>query len=184
VGKLQVETRQSAGRLLPTKSGIGSAAITLPNGLVVGALVAVNAVGDVIDPRTGRLVAGARHANGTFADLRTLLRQTETAETPRPGEHTTIGVVATNARLTKAEANRVALMADDGYARAIYPSHTEGDGDTLFALATGRWAGNVGVSVIGALAAEVTALAIVRAVNEATGVAGIPSAREVEAARK
>lgn len=185
VGKLQVETRgRKAGRLLPTKSGIGSAAITLPNGLVVGALVAVNAVGDIIDPKTGRLVAGARLADGSFADLRTLLRNAETAEAPRPGENTTIGVVATNAKLTKAEANRVALMADDGYARAIYPSHTEGDGDTLFALATGRWSGTIGVSVIGALAAEATALAIVRAVSEATGVAGIPSARELAPARK
>jgi L-aminopeptidase/D-esterase-like protein len=74
-------------------------------------------------------------------------------------------------------------MADAGYARAIYPSHTESDGDTLFALATGRWSGSVDVSIIGALAAEATALAIVRAASEATGAAGIPSAREI-AARK
>jgi L-aminopeptidase/D-esterase-like protein len=185
VGKMQVETGgRKEGRLLPTKSGIGSAAISLPSGLVVGALVAVNAVGDVIDPRTGRVVAGARHADGTFADLRTLLQKADAVEAPRPGENTTIGVVATNARLTKAEINRIALMADAGYARAIYPSHTEGDGDTLFALATGRWSGSVGVSVIGALAAEATSLAIVRAVSEATGVAGIPSAREIAPARK
>jgi L-aminopeptidase/D-esterase-like protein len=180
VGKLQVEARgRKEGRLLPTKSGIGSAAISLPNGLVVGAVVAVNAVGDIIDPRTGRLIAGARYADGTFADLRALLQHAEAAEAPRPGENTTIGVVATNARLTKAEVNRIALMADAGYARAIYPSHTEGDGDTLFALATGRWSGTVGVSIIGALAAEATSLAIVRAVSEATGVAGIPAARDL-----
>jgi L-aminopeptidase/D-esterase-like protein len=184
VGKLQVQTRgRKEDRLLPTKSGIGSAAISLPNGLVVGALVAVNAVGDVIDPRTGRLIAGARHADGTFADLRVLLQKAEAAAAPRPGENTTIGVVATNARLTKVEINRIALMADAGYARAIYPSHTESDGDTLFALATGRWSGSVDVSIIGALAAEATALAIVRAASEATGAAGIPSAREI-AARK
>ena len=124
------------------KAGIGSAALTLPNGLVVAALVAVNAVGDIIDPATGTVVAGVRGQDGRLADARALLRSGQTLARPPAGENTTIGVVATNARLTKAQANRMALMADDGYARAIYPSHTEGDGDTIFALATGRWDGD------------------------------------------
>ena len=133
-----------AGRDRSMKGGIGSAAIRLPNGLTVAALVAVNAVGDVIDPSTGQVVAGVRTADGkSLADARKLLRDGSLmkAVTPRAAENTTIAVVATNARLTKTEVNRVALMADDGLARAISPSHTIGDGDTVFALATGRWAG-------------------------------------------
>jgi L-aminopeptidase/D-esterase-like protein len=160
------------------KSGIGSAAIELPNGLVVAALVAVNAVGDVIDPDTGRIVAGAQLADGTFADARKVVRSGANFEPPRPGENTTIGIVATNARLTKTEANRMALMADDGYARAIFPSHTMGDGDTIFSLATGRWNGSADAGAIGVLAAEVVAQAVVRAATQATSVAGITAARD------
>src|SRR6185503_3699492 len=99
-------------------------------------------VGDVIDPETGAVIAGERTADGkSLLDIRRLLRTTGLARTapPRAGENTTLAVVATNARLTKTEINRVALMADDGFARAINPSHTMGDGDTVFALATGRW---------------------------------------------
>jgi L-aminopeptidase/D-esterase-like protein len=160
------------------KGGVGSAVITLPSGLAVGAIVAVNAVGDIIDPRTGRIVAGARNPDGSFADARRLLQSGASAPAPAPGQNTTIGVVATNARLTKTGANRMALMADDGYARAIYPSHTEGDGDTIFSLATGRWNGTASPTVVGALAAEAMAQAIVRAATEATSVAGIPAARD------
>jgi L-aminopeptidase/D-esterase-like protein len=167
-------------KLLPTKSGLGSAALTLPNGLVVAAVVAVNAVGDVIDPNTGRVVAGARTPDGTFADARKILRSGGPLSASRPGENTTIGVVATNARLTKAQVNRVALMADDAYARAISPSHTMGDGDTVFALATGRWIGETDVTTVGALAAEALAEAIVRAATQATGIRGIPAARDLK----
>jgi L-aminopeptidase/D-esterase-like protein len=163
----------------PMKAGIGSAAIALPSGLVVAAIVAVNAVGDIIDPATGAVVAGVRGQDGRLADARRLLRSGQATARPQPGENTTIGVVATNARLSKAEASRMALMADDGYARAIYPSHTEGDGDTIFALATGRWDGTASVTAIGALAADAMALAVVRAATEATGVAGIPAARDL-----
>jgi L-aminopeptidase/D-esterase-like protein len=163
----------------PMKGGIGSAVITLPTGLVVGAVVAVNAAGDIVDPDTGRIVAGTLRPDGSLADVRTLLRTGARIEPPVPGLNTTIGVVATNARLTKAEANRVALMADDGLARAIVPSHTTGDGDTIFALATGRWDGQANVSIVGALAADAVAQAIVRAVREATSVAGIPAARDL-----
>jgi len=167
------------GGRMPMKSGLGSAAILLPNGLIVGAIVAVNAVGDVIDPFNGAVVAGARDASGKLADARTVLRTGSQTTTPRPGENTTIGVVATNAKLTKAQASRMALMADDGLARALFPSHTLGDGDTVFALATGSWNGNADVSNVGALAADVMAEAIVRAAVMARRSGGLPAASEI-----
>ena len=164
------------------KGGLGSAAIALPNGLVVAAIVAVNAVGDVIDPATGAVVAGVRSEDGkTLADARKLLRSGALLRrpAPRPGENTTIGLVATNARLSKVDVNRLALMGDDGFARAIVPSHTVGDGDTVFALATGRWTGDASLTVLGAMAAEAMAEAIVRAVSHAETLGGVPSAREL-----
>jgi L-aminopeptidase/D-esterase-like protein len=142
--------------------------------------VAVNAVGDIIDPETGRVVAGARTVDGKLADARLLIRTGATAGKTLPGQNTTIGVVATNARLTKPQVNRMALMAEDGLARAIYPSHTLGDGDTVFSLATGRWTGMADITLIGALAADVMARAIVRAATQATSVAGIPAARDLK----
>ena len=171
-----------AGPARSMKGGIGSAAVRLPNGLVVGALAAVNSVGDIVDPSTGRVVAGARTADGkSLADARKLLLEGALlkAPAPRAAENTTIAVVATNARLTKTEINRVALMADDGLARAVSPAHTIGDGDTVFALATGRWTGVADPSIVGALAAEVLAEAIVRAAAEARGLGGLPSARDL-----
>ena len=162
------------------KAGIGSASIKMPSGLIVAALVAVNAVGDIIDPSTGAVVAGVRNADGTLADARKLLRSGAIADRARPAENTTIGVVATNAKLTKAQAARMALMADDGYARAIAPSHTNGDGDTIFSLATGRWDGAADITLVGFLAAEVVADAVVRAATQATGVAGIPAVRDLK----
>jgi L-aminopeptidase/D-esterase-like protein len=164
------------------KAGVGSASITLPNGLIVAAIVAVNAVGDIVDPSTGRIVAGVRGEDGkSLADVRTLLRSGALLKRPpaRPGENTTIGLVATNARLSKVDVNRVAMMADDGFARAIQPSHTVGDGDTVFALATGRWDGEVTATMVGALAQEVMADAIVRAATQAASSHGVPSAREL-----
>jgi L-aminopeptidase/D-esterase-like protein len=162
------------------KSGLGTASVTLPNGLVVAAIVAVNAVGDIIDPATGKVVAGVRNPDNTFADARTILRSGANAQRPRAGENTTIGLVATNAKLTKSQATRMALMADDGYARAISPAHTNGDGDTIFSLATGRWDGTADMTIIGALAAEAMADAVVRAATQATGVAGFPAARDLK----
>jgi L-aminopeptidase/D-esterase-like protein len=140
----------------------------------------VNALGDIIDPATGAVVAGARGDDNTLVDARRLLRSGVPPRRTRVGENTTLAVVATNARLMKAEANRVALMADDGLARAVTPAHTTADGDTVFALATGRWNGRADVSEIGALAADALAEAIVRAVRQATGVAGIPAARDLK----
>ena len=164
------------------KAGIGTAARTMPNGLVVAALVAVNAAGDIVDPETGRVVAGVRSADGkTLADVRQLLRSGALAKAaaPSPAQNTTIGVVATNAVLTKAQAARMALMADDGLARAIVPSHTVGDGDTVFSLATGTWKGDVNLTVVGALAADAMAEAIVRAAAMAEGSGGLPSSRDL-----
>jgi L-aminopeptidase/D-esterase-like protein len=164
------------------KAGIGSATRVMPNGLVGAALVAVTAVGDVVDPETGRVVAGMRTADGrALADVRQLLRSGALlgGAPPRAGENTTIGVVATNAVLTKAQANRMALMADDGLARAVVPSHTLGDGDTILSLATGRWQGDVNITVIGALAADALAEAIVRAAARAERSGGLPAARDL-----
>jgi L-aminopeptidase/D-esterase-like protein len=180
LGGLAEHDGYPAGSRKPMKAGIGTAAISLPGGLVVAAIVAVNAVGDIVDPATGRVVAGALNPDGTLADARKVLRTGQTIGRPRSGENTTIGVVATNARLTKDQVNRIALMANDGYARAIVPSHTLGDGDTIFSLATGRWAGDADVTTVGALAAEAMADAIVRAATEATSVAGITAARDLK----
>jgi L-aminopeptidase/D-esterase-like protein len=161
------------------KGGLGSASIRLPNGLVVAALVAVNARGDVIDPANGKVVAGVRTADGRhLADARELLRQGAPAPAP-VGENTTLGVVATNATLTKTEASLVARMAHDGFARAIAPVHTPSDGDVIFALATAKRTGAADVGLIGALAADVTAQAIVNAVRQAEPLPSLPSVRSL-----
>jgi L-aminopeptidase/D-esterase-like protein len=162
----------------PMKAGIGSAAIKLPSGLVVAAIVAVNAVGDIIDPATGQVVAGVRGPDGKLADARKLLRQGGSRD-GRAGENTTIGIVATNARLTKVQAQKVAQMAHDGYARAIAPVHTPADGDTIFSAATGTWDGEANYGTVGALAAEAMADAIVRAATQATASNGVPAARDL-----
>jgi L-aminopeptidase/D-esterase-like protein len=168
------------GREHAMKGGVGSAAIAMPNGLRVAAIVAVNALGDIVDPGTGAVVAGARNDDGSLADVRTLLRSGAAVQRATVGENTTIAVIATNARLTKTEVNRVASMADDGIARTIVPAHTTADGDTVFAVATGAWPGNADITTIGALAADVLADAIVRAATQATSVAGIPAARDLK----
>jgi L-aminopeptidase/D-esterase-like protein len=152
------------------KGGIGSASVTV-EGITVGALVACNAVGDVIDPDTAQVVAGARSRNGKslFDSRRALLR----GEAPKPllaGTNTTIGVIATDAVITKAQASRLATMAHDGLARCINPVHTMSDGDTLFALGTGRAGGALGMMTLGTMAAEATAMAVLRAVRAAQGV--------------
>ena len=176
VGKLG-----GAGRAM--KSGLGTASITVASGLTVAAVVAVNALGDIIDPHTNRVVAGLRTEDGkSLADSRRLLRSAGPTQT-RSAENTTIGIVATNARLTKVQATKVAQMAHDGFARAISPVHTPYDGDTIFALATGTHqpTGTTHASslLIGALAAEVMAKAIVRAGRAAVGIPGYPAARDL-----
>ena len=160
------------------KGGIGTASITMPDGLIVSALVATNGMGDIIDPDSGRVIAGALAADGkSFADARKLLRSG--AIKFRSGENTTLGVIATNAVLTKTQATRVAEMAHDGFARAIVPSHTPVDGDTIFTLATGSKPGAADDGLIGVLAADVMAQAIVRSVRQATSIPGFPAARDI-----
>lgn len=163
------------------KAGVGSSAIELPSGLVVGALAAVNAVGDVVDPATGAVLAGVREGE-RLLDARVLLRagrRQPPAGTPPAmvREHTTLVVVATNAVLTKGEATRVAQMANAGVARTLYPAHSPYDGDVLFVLATGRHTASVEVLEVGALAAEAVADAIVRAARAADPLPGLPSAK-------
>jgi L-aminopeptidase/D-esterase-like protein len=162
------------------KGGIGSAAIELPDGIIVGAIVAVNAAGNVVDPATGRFIAGARSEDGkTIEDARALLRRRSRAAAA-PGGNTTIGVVATNATLTKVQAAKLAQMAHDGYARALYPAHLTVDGDTVFALATGTHTGAVDLDQLGTLGADAVADAIVRAVRAATSIPGYPAARDMK----
>ena len=174
---------KSAGASRAMKGGLGSAAIMMGDGLIVAAMVAVNAVGDVIDPATGKVVAGVRTADGKdLADARVLLRAGE-VQRSRIGENTTIGVVATNATLTKTQATKVAQMAHDGYARAIAPVHTPADGDTIFALATAARTGDADVGRVGALAAEAMSDAILRAVRQAASIPGYPAIRDLKIKR-
>ncbi|MEO7337200.1 MAG: P1 family peptidase [Caldimonas sp.] len=154
------------------KGGIGSASITVGS-ITVAALVAVNAIGDVIDPSTGIVVAGARTADGSalLGSMRAL-RDGELPAALQIGTATTLGVVATDVALTKAEANKVAQMAHDGLARSINPVHTMTDGDVVFALSTGTCNVSANVTLIGALAADVLAEAVLRAVLAARSIGG------------
>jgi L-aminopeptidase/D-esterase-like protein len=153
----------------PMRGGIGTSSIRLPGGVVVGAIVAVNCMGDVIDPKSGKIVAGARSEDGTsFLDIMGHYRSgRHVDQTTIPGENTTIGVVATNARFDKTQMTKIAEMAHDGLARAVNPTHTPFDGDTLFAMSTGTSTTTAHLGAIGALAAEAVAEAIVRAVMKA-----------------
>lgn len=155
------------GPSLATKGGIGSAAVDLGEGLVVAALVAVNALGDVLDER-GDILGGVRSPDGGYADALQVMRVLPRPEAP---SHTVIGVVATNARLDKTQVNKVAAMAQDGLARAVRPAHTMYDGDTIFSLATGTHPADV--NLIGAYAAEVVADAIRSGVRHAQTLAGV-----------
>ena len=173
VGKMLGATRAMKG-------GIGWSMVVTADGLMVNAIVAVNAVGSVVD-RNNKPVAGVRTADGrALEDPFAIVMRGVTQPGPaRDFENTTIGAVITNARLTKAQALKVLGMAHDGMARAIVPSHTPSDGDTLFAMATGDLAGDPNVGTIGALAAEVVRDAIVRAVRNAKGLPGFPAASEI-----
>jgi L-aminopeptidase/D-esterase-like protein len=162
------------------KGGLGSASVSLEGGLVVAALVAANPLGDVVDPGTGRPLAGVRTADGRAVrgTLESLLAGERPAG-PLVGRNSTIGVVATNAALSKVEAARVALMAHDGLARTICPVHTPWDGDTLFALSTGGMRIEQPALIVGMLAAEAVARAVVRAARAAVGWRGLPAASEL-----
>ncbi|TET52352.1 MAG: peptidase S58 family protein [Anaerolineales bacterium] len=177
-GNVGAGTGATVGKIMgpgrAMKAGLGSAAVSLGGGLVVGAIVAVNAFGDVVDPQSGEILAGARKLQSDeLADTLAVMRGVVGKAVLRFASSTVIGVVATNGRLDKEGANKVAQMAQDGIARAVRPAHTLFDGDTIFALATG--AKRADVNLIGAYAAEVVAEAIVRAVRAAEGVDGLPA---------
>ena len=162
------------------KGGIGSAAITLATGQTVAAAVAVNAVGGIWDYANGQLLAGPRRADGGFDDPVALLLEGG-SKAPAGPVNTTIGLVATDAELTKEDANYLARVSHDGLALAIRPCHTVRDGDTMFALSTGHSKSPVDMTTLGAAAVEVTSQAILRAVQQATGLGGIPSINELSA---
>jgi L-aminopeptidase/D-esterase-like protein len=145
------------------KGGIGSASVKVGD-FTVGAIVACNALGDVVDPATGRILAGARQSNNTFADTTAQLLAGRAPGQILPGTQTTIGLIATDAKLNKAQARRLAQTGHDGLARCIHPVHTTSDGDTLFALATGRVAAPPPMAVLCVIAAEAVARATVSAV--------------------
>jgi L-aminopeptidase/D-esterase-like protein len=181
----------TVGKLLglagAVKSGIGTWSETLADGTVVGALVACNAWGDVCRQADGQIIAGTRDPqSGQLIDSIALLRQPtyqSAASAIAAGQNTTLAVIATDARLSKAEATKLAQMAHDGLARAIRPVHTPFDGDTAFALATGRRAGPP-LALLGAIAADVLTRAIERSVLEATSIGGLPAARDLTVSSK
>jgi len=177
-GSVGAGTGATVGKLMgierAMKGGIGTSSLSLPGGVTVGALVVVNAFGDVIDPETGQILAGLRDSpDGT----RLLDSAAQLLAGVRPKgygrESTTLVAVATNARLSKVEASKLAQQAQLGLARTIRPVHTTLDGDTTFVLATGRVAGDL--NALGVAAAEAVAQSVVRAVKLATGLGGVPS---------
>jgi L-aminopeptidase/D-esterase-like protein len=169
------------GRARAMKGGLGSASLKLPGGLVIGALAAVNCIGDVVDPDNGEPLAGARTTDGkSLIDSMSELRRGVTMDAARRGENTTLGIVAANVTWTKAEATKVAQMAHDGLARSIRPSHLPMDGDTVFALGTGGNPLGDMLATVGALAADVLAQAVVSAVLHAERMAGFPAYRDLQ----
>jgi len=169
VGKL-------AGLDTAMKGGLGTKAVRLANGVVVASMIAVNAVGDIIDPNSGQVIAGVRYPKPNVLGDARVLMGTGLFDTALRLSNTTIGVVATNARLTQSEATKVARMAHDGIARAISPAHTPPlDGDTIFVLATGDHEADVNLLTVGSIAADVTADAIVRGVKHARSFGNYPS---------
>lgn len=181
-GTVGAGTGATVGKILgpaaQMKGGVGTAVIELGQGLLVGALIAVNCWGDVINPTTGHILAGAQKLpEQEFIDTMYVLKTRMMGSFTSSG-NTVIGIVATNALLSKEAVNKVAQMAHDGLARIIRPAHTMFDGDTIFALATGQGQ-PADVNLIGAYGAEATALAIVDAVQQATSLAGVPALRDL-----
>jgi L-aminopeptidase/D-esterase-like protein len=177
-GSVGVGTGATVGKVLgmerSMKGGVGSASVGVGGDLVVGALAAVNAFGEVRDPESGRTLAGPRQDDGTLGDTVRLLP--EAVSRMRWAENTTLGIVATNADLSKNGANKIAQMAHDGLARVVHPVHTTVDGDVVFAASVGGV--EAATDVVGAWGARVMQEAILRAVRAAEGVPGIPAASE------
>lgn len=164
------------------KGGLGGACRTLSNGIIVAALVVVNAAGSIINPQNGQVIAGARLGDSAqLADPHRLIEQTlgrDLTDVGFRGGNTTLAVVATNAALSKSGCTKMAQMAHDGLARSINPVHTNIDGDIVFALSHGTQKADVGL--LGALAADVLAEAVVRGVQAATSMYGLPCAGELK----
>lgn len=160
------------GMATAMKSGVGSFTVTLPGGVMVSSLVVVNAFGDVRDPSTGKIIAGARKTSDSreFADTEELIKQSPPPPIVR--QNTTLAVVATNARLDKVEVTKLAQFASLGMARAIYPVNTMNDGDTTFALSLGNERANI--NTLGSAAAEAVVQAILRAVKLSKSMGGVP----------
>jgi L-aminopeptidase/D-esterase-like protein len=177
-------TGATVGKLLglagAVKGGVGTWSETVADGTMIGALVVCNAWGDIYRQADGQIIAGTRDPqSGMLIDAMTLLRQPAyQAAASAAAQNTTLAVIATDARLSKAEATKLAQMAQDGLARAIRPVHTPFDGDTVFALATGRRIGPP-LAILGAIAADVLAHAIERSVVEATSLGGLLAARDL-----
>ena len=159
------------------KGGIGSAAVTIATGHTVAAAVAVNAVGGIWDYTNGQVLAGPRRAGGGFDDSVAMLLNDQ-ADGPAGPVNTTIGLVATDAQISKEDANYLARLSHDGLAMVIRPCHTIRDGDTMFAMATGHNPSPADLTALGAAAVEAAAQAVLRAVRQATGLGGIPSIDE------
>ena len=170
------------GRDRGLKGGIGTSGLDLGDGLVVGAIVAVNAVGGVVDPETSEIVAGPLDDDGvTMLDSMKVITSPGFGETaPRAGQNTTIGIVATNATLTKSQANKLADVSHDGLAMAVRPAHLMSDGDTMFALATGGHEAEANMNRLCAAASLCTSRAIVRAVRNASGLGGMKAVSELK----
>lgn len=182
-GNVGAGTGATVGKMLGyplgMKGGLGTASRQLANGVIVGALAVVNAAGDIVDPRTGQIIAGSRRADGAgFADIMGTLAGGGTANRDSwSTRNTTLGVVATNVALTKAEATKLAQVAQTGLARAIRPVHTLIDGDVVFALSLGEQRGDA--TIIGALAAELLSEAVVRAVLASATLYGMPAVNDL-----
>lgn len=199
-GSVGAGTGASVGKILgvdqATKGGVGSVSHHFGNGLIVAALAVVNAWGDIFDPGTNQIIAGVRDENNKFAGTLNMAAAALDPTDPMVWSHppgvashsstppltnTTLGVVATNAKLTKAQATKMAQMAHDGLARTIRPVHTSVDGDIVFALGLGQHdAGDsVEMGLVGALAAELLSEAILRGVQNATALHGVPASRDL-----
>ena len=164
------------------KGGLGTATIPLPGGVLVSALVVVNAFGDVIDPRTGKILAGARRSRRSRAFLDTAAQLLRGAKrTGFASANTTVAVVATNARLDRVQATLLARMAQVGLARVIRPVHTRFDGDTVFALSLGRPPRRADPTALGVAAGDAVAASVLRAIKTARSLGDVPSWRDFRA---
>ena len=183
-GSIGAGTGATVGKLLgipwATKGGVGTTSIIIPGGVIVAALVVVNAFGDVIDPKEGKIIAGARDPQHPRVFLDSAVRIKESAIPLRPQrgfQNTTLGVVATNVELSKRQAIKVAQMAQSGFARTIRPVHSTVDGDLIFALSAGDR--NADVNAVGLMAEEAVAVAVHRAIQEADGLGYLPAFKDL-----